>query len=1049
VGAENPNSGGLFVHLLGEIAVLRDGVPQALPASKKTRALLGYLVASRSAQTRQRLCDLLWDGPDDPRAALRWSLTKLRPIVDDETAARLVADRDRVGFEPLGAHVDLFEAATIVGTDLASATAEALRHAAGLLRGDFLEGLELPDCYRFHEWCTAERERFRALKLTVLAALVERLDAAPEEALAYARQRLTTDPLSDVAHAAVVRLLARLDRRAEALAQVETCKRILERELGGRRSPVLELARLEIGRSDSVSVPVPDSRRATPEHTSKHTPEHAPEHTQKHPREQDRPLVGREHEREVLGDLVASVTSGRSSELVLLSGEPGIGKSRLLEDLAARVREARGLVLEARAFEAEAIRPYGIWMDILRDPRVAPFLGPHRADLAPLLPELGESPNDPETKARLFDGVARLLRDLSATAPVVLVVDDVHWLDEASSGLLHYVARVLQETRVGIACAARDGELSDNPAAFRFVRALRREGRLVTLPIEPLDARAIGQLLQLSADEDVARIFRESGGNPLFAIEVARSETEKANDEDIKRRPLDVLLEERLSRLEGRARDLVVWAAALGRQFDPALLVELTGDNLAQTIGAIGDLESSGLLASHDGTTYAFTHELIRKAAYRQLSGPRRRLVHLTIARALEGARDAWGDVVHHASLADDAELVARACVAAGGRCLRMAARRHAKDFAERGLVHAKRLGLEEGIHLRAELVQIAAFSAAAGPAKRQAIEDEAAEVARAARELGKAEDEATALFVLSLLTSSRADFDRAEKTTLRQAAAARGADPAASVPAIANTAFCLAFIEREMPKARALLDEAADLAATHRLSVIDLDLAGGMLAHFEGDLSGARPLLRRSASSSRSAGDYWRESVSLIRLAMVNLECEAWDETQACAAELRAVASKLGDGVEGITADVLDALAVHAKARGPDARTRLLETVRALELADAKALLSFALTTAAENELRAGDLPHAAELAERALKAAEVIGKPSATIRAHVALGRAIPGSAAAHLAAAQSLIDHPFGISRAARDRVDELSVDSNARTNAGPNRLRSKRKKPAIAH
>src|SRR5262249_4065550 len=143
----------LFVRLLGEIAVVRDGVAAPLPASKKTRALLGYLVATRTPQPRQRLCDLLWEGPDDPRAGLRRSLAKLRPLLDRDKAVRLIADREHVAFEPKGARIDLFEIDPRL--DVAGATLDLLRHAAGVLSGDFLEGLELPDCYRFHEWCTA------------------------------------------------------------------------------------------------------------------------------------------------------------------------------------------------------------------------------------------------------------------------------------------------------------------------------------------------------------------------------------------------------------------------------------------------------------------------------------------------------------------------------------------------------------------------------------------------------------------------------------------------------------------------------------------------------------------------------------------------------------------------------------------------------------------------------------------------------------------------------------------------------------------------------
>ena len=150
--------------------------------------------------------------------------------------------------------------------------------------------------------------------------------------------------------------------------------------------------------------------------------------------------------------------------------------------------------------------------------------------------------------------------------------------------------------------------------------------------------------------------------------------------------PIDELLEERLLRVGPRAREFVVWAAALGRQFDPEILSAVAGETLGQTVGAIGELERDGLVVG-SGAGYAFTHDLIRQAAYRQLTGARRRLVHLAIARAISSLPDpgvAWGDVVRHATLADDTALAARACVAAGARALRMHARRQARDFATR-----------------------------------------------------------------------------------------------------------------------------------------------------------------------------------------------------------------------------------------------------------------------------------------------------------------------------------------------------------------------------
>jgi DNA-binding SARP family transcriptional activator/tetratricopeptide (TPR) repeat protein len=1032
------------VRLLGEIGLVRGGSPVPLPASKKTRALLGYLVAAKAPQSRQRLCDLLWDGPDDPRAALRWSLTKLRPLVDDGSAVRLVADRDRVGFEALGATVDLFEASVHVGRDVTSASTEALGRAAAMLGGDFLEGLDLPDCYRFHEWCTAERERVRALRLAVVDALVERLfEASPEEALRHARQRLAIDPLNDAAHATAVKLLARLGRNAEAQAQVETCRRILERELGGRRSAALDLARMDIGKTAPA--------RATPPSTAPPPP--PPPAATAAPRRPDArlasTLVARAAERAVLEHLVRHAAEGRASDVVLLSGEPGIGKSRLLGELGALTRDVGGTLLAGRAFEAESVRPFGIWIDMLRGSPLAGLDADLRRDLAPLFPELGEAPDDAESKARLFDGVARLLRDLPVRVPVVVAIDDLHWLDEASASLLHYVARVSAHGRVGIACATREGELEDNPAALRFVRGLRRDGRLVTLPIAPLGEEETGALARAAIGPavDGARVFRESGGNPLFAIEVARALAGGAHEGP---QALEALLEERLARLGTRARDLVVWAAALGREFAPEVLAAVTGETLAHTAGALGDLEREGLLAS-SRASYAFTHELVRRAAYRQLSGGRQRLVHLAIARALAAGPDpgaAWGDVVHHASLADDPALVARACVAAGERALRMLARRQARDFAVRGLAQAAHLGME-GLAVRVELLRIGAMSAGMDVGRQESIEANAEDALRLARESGRPEIAATALNVLGFLRHARGDFEGAREVTLGSAEASRGSSPAESVPLIANTAFCLAIIERELPKARALLDEVAETARIHRLPVPDIALGDGYLAHMEGEIAHARGALERGLALARTQADSWRESMALVRLAMIDLEAGAWDATRARAQELRVVAAKLGEGSEGAIADALDGLAIQG-AGGAEGAAKVAAGVEGLARADAKVMLAYVLTVASEMASEDRAFAEAERLARQALDAAEALGKPSAIVLAHAALGRASLGAgdrekAASHLEAARALIDHPHGVSKRAREAVERLATLSNAGTNAdshaGPARRRKR--------
>src|SRR4051794_11283622 len=245
----------LAIRLLGELAVSRNGEAEELPASRKARALLGYLVATGRPHLRERLCELLWDGPDDPRAGLRWALAKLRPVVSERGCERLVADREHVSFSATAVEVDL-TAVRALG-DTAAASTEALEAAAARFQGPFLEGLDLPGCVRFHGWCVAEREQLQARHVAILRALVDRLAERPEAALTHARALLALEPLSEASHLMVMRLLGELGRSREAMAAYESYRRLLESELGTRPSAEFERARMALGRTVVTEVPPP------------------------------------------------------------------------------------------------------------------------------------------------------------------------------------------------------------------------------------------------------------------------------------------------------------------------------------------------------------------------------------------------------------------------------------------------------------------------------------------------------------------------------------------------------------------------------------------------------------------------------------------------------------------------------------------------------------------------------------------------------------------------------------------------------------------------
>ncbi|HEX2168022.1 MAG TPA: hypothetical protein VHG09_12385, partial [Longimicrobiales bacterium] len=165
----------LEIRLLGPLEVLRDAHPLELPPSRTARALLAYLVATGRAHAREHLCELLWDGPADPRAALRGALSKLRPIVDAGSAGRITTHAGRVSFTVGDAYID-FADMQDVARRMDDTDAVELERAAAVFRGAFLEGLDLSRCYRFDTWCTGLRETTRRLHDRLLAALVDRLD---------------------------------------------------------------------------------------------------------------------------------------------------------------------------------------------------------------------------------------------------------------------------------------------------------------------------------------------------------------------------------------------------------------------------------------------------------------------------------------------------------------------------------------------------------------------------------------------------------------------------------------------------------------------------------------------------------------------------------------------------------------------------------------------------------------------------------------------------------------------------------------------------------
>ena len=254
----------LAINVLGDLQVLRDGAAVALPPSRKTRALLAYLALTRRTHRREELCETFWDVPDDPRGALRWSLSRIRPLVDEPDFPRLIADRHSVDLRAGELDIDFFAVQRCI--DAAALATSDIARAASAFRGPLLADLDLPENGQFHSWLLGQREDARQLRGKILRLLIERLGGSPEEALPYARELVAVDPFDEGAWAQLITTLASSGRQAEARQQYEGGQRAL-REVGGGAGPLLRAWR---------TVQAATARPAAAEPTSAASPAETP-----------------------------------------------------------------------------------------------------------------------------------------------------------------------------------------------------------------------------------------------------------------------------------------------------------------------------------------------------------------------------------------------------------------------------------------------------------------------------------------------------------------------------------------------------------------------------------------------------------------------------------------------------------------------------------------------------------------------------------------------------------------------------------------------------
>jgi DNA-binding SARP family transcriptional activator len=851
-------SSGLRVRVLGPLEVTADGVPLVVD-TRKALAILALLATEGRRFARDELAALLWpeSGDDAARGALRRTLSVLRSSLGDRWLAV-----DRAGVGLADAWVDL-EVLARVGGD-GEAGLPALRAATDLVRGPFLAGFSLRDSPEFDDW---RATRATAVDRTV-GALLDRLATAAEAAgdlvaaRAAAARRIDLDPLDEPAHRRLMRLLARTGDRTGAIRQYRACVAVLERELGV--TPLAETTAVYEAIRDSAAGP--PSASDTPV---------APVQASGAARSR-LPFVGREAE---LGAVIEAYRSCETDgRVVAIVGEAGIGKSRLAEAVSDAVRAAGGGVLAARAFASESGIAYGPIVELLRsgltrpdgEHLLAPVAPALLAELerliglpAPLADRIGrygrrERPgvaDVPAARARLLDAVAEGLAALAAgPAPGLLVVDDVHWADDATRETLLWLARRLAGRSLLLVLTWRPEDLDDTGAAF--ARMVEDLPGVVRVPLGPLNRSAVEQLISAAAVTGAPRLrvdelLEESEGLPLYLVEALAS---GASTVEGPGRSVRTLLAERLSAVGEPAGQVLAAAAVLGRTFDLASVRAISGRSEDETVAALEELLRRGLVrevATGRPDGFDFAHARLRDAAYDATTLVRRRLLHRRAAELLRSdpsGRDDPGRLVQlatHERAAGRVPEAAEAFRQAGLRARELYAHREAAAHLDAALA----LGHEDVAGIQLTLGEIRMAQGDYGPA---AASFEAAAAVTSGAGLAGVEVR------LGRLHARRGDLVAAGShldAAVELLGAARSPDASMVTRALVERA-AVAYRAGDLHEAATAASRALETAgaagddagagAAHRLL--------GLVARGRGDLVGARSELRRSLELASSA---------------------------------------------------------------------------------------------------------------------------------------------------------------------------------------------------
>jgi DNA-binding SARP family transcriptional activator len=642
----------------------REGGRELRCRGHKQRLLLAVLLLhANEVVSSDRLIDALWGEhpPNGALKALQMHVVALRKLLEPDrgtgTAGRVLTTRSPgylLRVEPGQLDLDRFERAVADARAVSERggideARHRLRAALDLWRGPPLCDLSDEEAVR------SEIARLDELRLGTIEARIDAdLALGRHAAVIGELEHLVAEhPLRERFRAQLMLALYRAGRQAHALQCYRQARVALVDELG--IEPGHELRDLE--RRILVQDPQLGLPHAEP------SPGAAPGGAPAAPAEPvgGDTLVGREPELARAMPLIDRALAGRGA-LLLIGGEPGIGKSRLAEALATRANAGGARIVVGRCWEAGGAPAYWPWVQALRayvrgtdDATLRRHIGTAGPELLALLPELGErlgelpsgsAPDSQGARFRLFESVSSLLHAAAGERPLTLVLDDLHAADAPSLLLLRFVAGQLAGSPLLLVACYRDGE--GGAELVEALAELSREPAAHRLSLAGLDHQGTARLLAATmgrapGDRLALRVRAETQGNPLFVAEMGRLLATETTPGDaggrlpIPRRVTEAIAR-RVQRLSKPCRDMLVSASILGREFDPEVLEHLSGLAEDDVLAALDEAAAAGLVGEVPGAPgrLRFAHILVRDALYEELPASRRLRLHRQVAETLE-----------------------------------------------------------------------------------------------------------------------------------------------------------------------------------------------------------------------------------------------------------------------------------------------------------------------------------------------------------------------------------------------------------------------------